>query len=207
MTPEEHFRRMRSDEVWNLEAPPRPAARRAGAVGGLAGRRTQIWTTAVVAAAVVAVAGVAIAVAPARGGVPSAPGGAAAPSAQPSISLSPSAGPAPATPSASSSGAEPSAEPAPASAEPVPSSAVSQAATAHGGRPAYEFVAADRADVARGKRAVDCLHAEGVRYVDLSAPDADGIRYLEYGGDQNDQRSITLGLRYSDACIAAAAKG
>ena len=82
----------------------------------------------------------------------------------------------------------------------------SRAATSHGDRPALEFVAADHADVARGERAIACLHGKGVEFVDLATPDAEGIHYLEFGGPGNDQRSISLGLQHADACIALAAR-
>lgn len=214
MTPEEHLRRMRQDEVWNLQAPLRPAARRAGTADRAGGRRTQIWATAVVAAAVVAVAGAAITVAPAPGGAPAGPGGAAVASAEPSISVAPSAQPAstptptlttgPSDPSRSAAPVPPQMTPSAGAAEPSAAPAASRAATTHDDRPAFEFVAADRADLARGQRVIACLRDKGVQYVDLAAPDSDGIRYLEFGGIHNDQQSITLGLQYSDACLAAA---
>jgi hypothetical protein len=46
---------------------------------------------------------------------------------------------------------------------------------------------------------VQCLRAKGVKYVDEEPPQ-DGRYVFGFGGANNDQQSITLGLRYAQTC-------
>lgn len=47
-----------------------------------------------------------------------------------------------------------------------------------------------------------CLRAKGVREVDVTTSDSNGFSSvgLSFGGQDNDQQSITLGLEYADTC-------
>ncbi|CAM3804179.1 hypothetical protein KIPE111705_25840 [Kibdelosporangium persicum] len=55
-------------------------------------------------------------------------------------------------------------------------------------------------------RVVQCLRQKGVRYVEVSREPGSEQVGVSYGGPNNDQESITLGLRYTQECEIEASK-
>jgi hypothetical protein len=55
-------------------------------------------------------------------------------------------------------------------------------------------------------RVVQCLRQKGVRYVEVYKEPGSELVALSYGGPNNDQQSITLGLRLTKECEIEASK-
>lgn len=177
MSPEEHLRRLRSDDVWEGEHPQAvaPTARSAQPQGQRRDRGP-IWATAVVAAALV---GVTLA---ALNGVGSAhPGEAAGPAASTASSVPTRV----------------------ASPAPTPSGAPSEEESDPSLRQ-FLFYPDDPADAARAKTIITCFKRHGVRIVGLEPAEGDSSAMgISFGGPKNDHESIVKGLQFSKECFKA----
>lgn len=173
MSPEEHFRRLQRDDVWSGDA--RPTRSAAPALPAARPRRDRgpIWVTAVVGAALVVVTVFAT---------------------HATASTGRGAVGAPATAAGTTT-------PTPTST-PTPSDPRSTAASDPSLR-IFEFDPRSAADMARARTILACFRHHGVRLVDLEPSGTPGIENIGFGGPDDDQGSITTGLRYSDECFAA----
>lgn len=176
MSPEEHFRRLRDDDVWQrTEASVASAARPAEA------RKTNrdrgpFWVTAFVGASLVV-----ITLASVQGARPAVGGGAVgAPAAAPTTEAS----------------ATPSSTPTPTETRSVDPSDPSLRSVM--------FYPNDAADMARARTIIACFKRHGVKIVKLEPSSDDPKVYnIGYGGKQNDHDSIVTGLKYQDKCFKA----
>lgn len=73
--------------------------------------------------------------------------------------------------------------------------------------PPWENDASNPAAFDFNRRVVTCLRAKGVRYVEVSRNTDDGIVGPSFGGEQNDQESITRGLELTPQCQREVANG
>jgi hypothetical protein len=72
--------------------------------------------------------------------------------------------------------------------------------------PPWEKDASNPESLDFANRVVQCLRDKGVRYVEVwTHPESEEVG-VAYGGPNNDQQSITLGLQYTKECEIAASK-
>ncbi len=72
--------------------------------------------------------------------------------------------------------------------------------------PAWELDAANPEATDFANRVVQCLRQKGVRYVEVHREAGSEMVGLSYGGPNNDQESITLGLQHTKECQIEASK-
>ncbi|WP_434444809.1 hypothetical protein [Lentzea sp. E54] len=72
--------------------------------------------------------------------------------------------------------------------------------------PAWELDATNPEALDFANRVVQCLRQKGVRYVEVYQEPGSEVIGPSYGGPNNDQESITLGLRYTKECEIEASR-
>lgn len=73
--------------------------------------------------------------------------------------------------------------------------------------PLHELDAQNPDALRFAQKVVDCLHAAGVRYVEITPADEFGQITFAFGGEQNDSTSISLGMAKVDGCVADVSGG